>query len=462
MSVLSAKIAVVGGGVAGVTAAWQLAKLGATDVTVFESTARLGGTVETTRRDGFIVEGGPDGWVTEKPWASELARDLGLGDDLIGSLDASRVTYIVQAGKLVPMPDGMRMMVPTDLKQLEGSALFSDLARAAYATESDRADELRGLAPSADESVADFVRRHFGEEVLTKVAGPLLSGVFGGDVAKLSVRAVMPAFVAMEREHGSLVKALSGKKSTAHSTIFTSLRTGVGTLIEQMTAEIPKDWFRLERPVAKLKPENGGWMLSYSGAGRGADTRERFDRVLLAVPAHSARALLKPWNERMAELLEMESSSAVLASLAFEGDVEIPRGFGFLVPPGEGSGLLAGTFVNGKWPDRAPQGSLLLRGFFGGESAAALSFLSDETVASRVLAELRTLLGNLPEPKFAEVRRWRNSLPLYGVGHGERMAELDALMKVKPGLWLLGNAYRGVGLPDLIRDARAAAHAALA
>ena len=212
MSVLAAKIAIVGGGVAGTTAAWQLAKLGATDVTIFESSWRLGGTVETIRRDGYIVEGGPDGWVTEKPWASQLARDLGLGDDLVGSLDASRVTYIIQAGKLVPMPDGMRMMVPTDLKQLEGSALFSDIARAAYATESDRADELRGLAPQADESVAEFVRRHFGEEVLTKVAGPLLSGVFGGDVNKLSVRAVMPAFVAMEREQGSLVKALSGKR----------------------------------------------------------------------------------------------------------------------------------------------------------------------------------------------------------------------------------------------------------
>ena len=244
--------------------------------------------------------------------------------------------------------------------------------------------------------------------------------------------------------------------------MFTSLRTGVGTLIEQMTAEIPKHWIRLERPVAKLRPENGGWMLSYSGAGSGADTRERFDRVLLAVPAHSARALLKPWSERMAELLEMESSSAVLASLAFEGDVQIPRGLWLSGAPGRRQRPAGRHLRQRKWPDRAPQGSLLLRGFFGGDSAASLSFLSDETVASRVLEELRTLLGDLPDPKFAEVRRWRNSLPLYGVGHGERMAELDQLAKAESGLWLLGNAYRGVGLPDLIRDARAAAHAAVA
>ncbi len=449
------KTAIVGGGIAGVTAAWQMAQLGASGVTLFEASPRLGGTVETIRRDGFILEGGPDGWVSEKPWARELAVELGVEGELIGSNDAERVTYIVQDGRLIAMPAAMRMMVPTDLAALESNELFSAAARAAYAAEADRADELRAAAPSADESVAEFVRRHFGQEVLTKIGGPLLSGVFGGDVAKLSVRAVMPRFVEMERESGSLVKTLAGKGSAGTQTIFTSLASGVGTLIDCMSAAIPAEWLRLSTVVSSLKRDAGKWRITTLGDG-GPDAREWFDAVLLAVPAHVARRLLRPVDARMADLLEMEASSAVLAALAFTGDFELPRGFGFLVPEGEGSGLLAGTFVDQKFPGRVPPGSRLLRGFFGGALATALAKRPDEQIAARTLAELRALLGPLPEPAFSLVRRWPNSLPQYAVGHLERMAELQSLVDAQPRLWLLGNAYRGVGLPDLVRDARAA------
>ncbi len=193
------RIAVLGGGIAGVTAAWQLAQreraLGDIEVVLFEASGRLGGTVETVYRDGFVVECGPDGWVSEKPWARELVRELGMHGKLIASNDAERVTYILSGGRLVAMPDGMRMMVPTELAALESSPLFSAEAKRAYAAEPGRAEELRRSAPAEDESISSFVARHFGPEVLTKVAAPLLSGVFGGDVARLSVQAVMPAFV---------------------------------------------------------------------------------------------------------------------------------------------------------------------------------------------------------------------------------------------------------------------------
>jgi len=193
------RVAILGGGLAGVTAAWQLAQReraqGDVDVTLFEASPRLGGIIETVYREGFTIECGPDGWVSEKPWARELVRELGLHGKLIPSLDAGRVTYVVAAGKLVPLPGGMRMMVPTDLAALDASPLFSVEAKRAYAAEPGRAEELKLSAPAQDESIAAFVLRHFGGEVLTKVAAPLLSGVFGGDVAKLSVRAVMPAFV---------------------------------------------------------------------------------------------------------------------------------------------------------------------------------------------------------------------------------------------------------------------------
>ncbi len=452
------RIAILGGGISGVTAAWQLAKLGAKDVTLYESTDRLGGTVETIRTGGFVVEGGPDGWVSEKPWARQLVEELGLGEELVGSLDEGRVTYIVQNGKLVAMPDGMRMMVPTDVGALRGSVLFSAAAVQAYEEEVARAEELRATAPDHDESVADFVRRHFGDEVLTKIGGPLLSGVFGGDVAKLSVRAVMPRFVEMERASGSLVRALDGAAAKARGSVFTSLSGGVGSLVDKMVEEIPAGWVRLSSVASAIRREEGRWRVSSLGDGA-ADTREWFDVVIVALPAPVARALMRPVSARMAELLTLETSSAVLAALAFDEEFELPRGFGFLVPEGEGSGLLAGTFVDQKFPDRVPTGCRLLRGFFGGELGVQLAAKSDAFLAARTLTELRSLLGPLPEPIFSVVRRWPRSLPQYGVGHLERMAELDGLVKEQPRLWLLGNAYRGVGLPDLVRDARAAARA---
>jgi len=454
----AARIAVLGGGISGVVAAWQLARLGVENVTLYESSDRLGGTVDTVRIGGFIVEGGPDGWVSEKLWARELAVELGLGDKLVGSLDAQRVTYIVQDGKLVAMPDGMRMMVPTDVDALRGSSLFSADAIAAYEAEIGRAGALRAAAPERDESVADFVQRHFGEEVLTKIGGPLLSGVFGGDVAKLSVRAVMPRFVEIERQSGSLVAALSGASAKLSGSVFTSLAGGLGSLVEKLVEGIPAGWVRFSTVVSSIKRDGARWRVTSLGDGA-ADRKEYFDHVAVALPAPVARALVRPISARMAELLTLETSSAVLAALGFDEEFELPRGFGFLVPEGEGSGLLAGTFVDQKFPGRAPAGCRLLRGFFGGELGVQLAAKGDAVIAARALSELRSLLGPIPAPIFSVVRRWPRSLPQYAVGHLERMAELDGLVKALPGLWLLGNAYRGVGLPDLVRDARAAARA---
>ena len=450
------RIAILGGGIAGLTAAWQLAQLDPTlNVTLFEASNRLGGTVETVRRDGFVLECGPDGWVTEKPWARELAIELGLEDQLIHSNDATRVTWILIDGVLTAMPDSMRMMVPTDLAALDASPLFTETAKQAYAAEPTRADELRATAPDHDESIASIVLRHFGPEVLEKVAAPLLTGVFGGDVTTLSVRAVMPAFVAMEREHGSLIAALQSRtKATPPQPIFTSLKGGTATLIDRMTAAIPPHWLRLNTPISSIKPCEAGWKLS---GNRNNTDLFPFDALILAVPAHVARQLLAPIDTRMADLLQMDQTSAVVAALAFTEPLELPAGFGFLVPEREKSLLMAGTFVDQKFPHRAPAGSHILRAFFGGASAAQLSPLTDEAIASAAQDELTRILGPLPAPAFSIVRRWPLSLPQYAVGHLERMGELSTLAESQPNLYLLGNPYRGVGLPDLTRDARQAA-----
>ena len=261
------RIAIIGGGIAGLTAAYEIARLardGAQiEAVLFESSPRFGGILETVREGGFTVECGPDGWVSAKPWARELAIELGLESELIPSNDASRKTHIFlttpqnPSGSLATMPDGFHMMVPTNLDALEGSPLFTPAAIAAYRAEPLRAAELLASIPPDDESVADFTLRHFGAEVLTRVAAPLLSGVFGGDVRTLSVRAVMPAFVAMERQHGSLITALSRTSNLEPRTapIFTTLRSGLGTLIDRLVAAIPPHWLRLHTTVTSISRE---------------------------------------------------------------------------------------------------------------------------------------------------------------------------------------------------------------
>jgi len=453
------RIAIVGGGIAGVTAAWQLARLAAdgaeVEATLFEATGRLGGIVETVRTGGFVVECGPDAWVTEKPWARELAEELGLGGDIVASNDATRKTYVLIDGDLIAMPDGMRMMVPGDLDALDRSNLFSEAAKAAFRGEVARAEELKAAAPEYDESVADFVERHFGLEVLEKIGAPLLSGVFGGDVSKLSVRAVMAPFVAMERERGSLIAALQrriGEPASQRAAVFTTLRGGVGMLVEAMVAEIPASWIRLESSVTALRRASAGWEIA-TGAGW-----DGFDAVMIAAPVDVARALLGPIAPDAAGLMEMEASSAVVAGFGFDAPVDLPGGFGFLVPPVSSvSALLAGTFVDQKFPFRAPDGGRLLRGFFGGATADRLLAASDDEIAALALKELQAILGPLPVPVATVVRRWPRALPQYAVGHLERMAELFGRVGSLGNLWLLGNGYRGVGLPDLVRDARAAA-----
>jgi oxygen-dependent protoporphyrinogen oxidase len=473
------RIAIVGGGISGLAAAYELelARRRGADVDwqLFEASGRLGGIVETTRRGTaageFILEGGPDGWVSEKPWARELATELGLESEIMHSNDATRKTYIaLRAGaqphaqlKLVPMADRMRMMVPEGVEALgalDDSPLFSAGAKAAYAAEPGRAAELRASAPNADESVASFVARHFGAEVLEKVGAPLLSGVFGGDVHRLSVRSVMPAFVAMEREHGSLIVAMDARRAERgdrpKQPIFTSLRRGMTSLVEAIVETLPAGRLHLREGIAAVAREAEGWIVTTAAARRCA-----FDRVLLACSVDAARDLLAGIDAEAAELLPTDASSAETAA-----EFTVPPGFGFLVPAVQISGgspraepqLLAATFVDQKFPDRAPRGARVLRAFFGSGSAEYFRGATDEAIAAVALRQLQAILGPMPAPdaSLTSVRRWPRSLPQYEVGHLDRMAQLDERVAAMDGLTLLGNSYRGVGVPDLIREARAA------
>jgi protoporphyrinogen/coproporphyrinogen III oxidase len=452
------RVAIVGGGVAGLAAVYELARLAREGAEVqgvlYEASTRLGGIVETVREGGFVIECGPDAWVTEKPWARELAEELGLGAEVMSSNDATRKTYVLVDKKLQAMPDGMRMMVPANLDALDRSELFSVGAKQAYRDEVELAADLKAAAPDEDESVADFVGRHFGGEVLEKIGAPLLSGVFGGDVARLSVRAVMAPFVAMEREHGSLIAAVQARASTSKpSAVFTTLRSGMGTLIDRMIAAVPEGWIRMAAEVRFVSYGEEGWLV---GTARGV---ERFDALMMAAPVDVARSLLEPVDAEIAPMLEMDASSAVVVGFGFPdaAKLALPQGFGFLVPPGSDNLLMACTFVDQKFEDRVPPGGRLVRAFFGGKAAERMMRCGNDETAAVARLELAQILGPLPEPQVTVVRRWPRSLPQYEVGHLERMEALDERVKGLEGLWLLGNGYRGVGVPDLVRDARAAA-----
>ena len=484
------RVAIVGAGVSGLTAAWRLTRPGEeqVQVTLYEATERVGGIVRTIRRDGFIVELGPDSWVSEKPAAGALVAELGLAQELIVSKDATRKTYLWLNGELQAMPDGLRMMVPTSraaLEAIDASAMFSATARQAFREELARAEELQRTAPIEDESIASFTARHFGREVLERLAAPLLSGVFGGDVETLSVRAVMAPFVAMERERGSLIAALEERDAERRATgqpakaIFTTLRPGLSTLTDGLAAALPRGVLRPGRQVVHVRRSDlathTGWTVRHKATSEAGVTsvavEDEFDELVLATPGHVTAELLRPIDRELSRLLPTEASSAILVALGWtEAPIDLPEGFGFLVPARQGgerrgAELLAGTFVDQKFPDRVPQGGRLVRAFFGGESARDLlaANCSDDDITTLALGELNRILGRgdrgvLPPPRFAYVQRWPLSLPQYKVGHLERMAALERRVASIAGLHLLGNAFRGVGLADLIREAQTLAH----
>lgn len=489
------RIAIVGGGIAGVSAAYELAlqqRAGAPiEFTLFEATTRLGGIVETVRRDDFVIECGPDSWVTEKPWARDLAIELGLESDIVPSRDDRRKTYIGEGHTLTAMPEGMRLMVPTRWSSVLNSPLFSWQAKLAYLREPKRAEQLKVSAldnsnSARDESVQDFIVRHFGHEVADTIAAPLLAGVFGGDIAALSARAVMPTLVALEREHGSLILGLQQRMKTENmsSPVFTTLRHGLGGLIEGMEAHLPARSIQRGVGIEAVERTATGWLLVRASRPKGSHPSQQiFDAVLVATPAITTTKLFSSFDTRIGELLPQHSSSAIVVALGFTaGQAEalrIPHGFGFLVAqrkPHKGKvplhcegdadefgeatarqALLACTFVDQKFSSRAPEGAALLRVFFGGPAAPKLLEQDDATLIRSACVELGRFLGKLPEPTVALVRRWPDSLPLYSVGHLDRMAELDVRVARRPNLQLIGNAYRGVGLPDLVHSGRMAA-----
>ncbi|HEY7097814.1 MAG TPA: protoporphyrinogen oxidase [Terriglobales bacterium] len=455
------RIAIIGGGISGLSAAFSLEEKrsagAALDYVLFEAADRFGGVLVTERVDGCLVEAGPDSFLTEKPWATELCRKVGLEDQLIGSNDVDRKTYILVNGKLVVMPDGLMFMVPTKIMPTILSPLFSVGSKLRMAKEWFHPPR----KAEGDETVAALVGRHYGAEMVDRLADPLLSGVYGGDASQLSVRAVLPRFAEMEAQHGSLGRAMlaarrkNSNTSTSPRPLFTSLKEGMQQLVDALLARLPATAFRTNRIIQSVSPQDDGWMI---GSQQGSDY---FDAVIVATPTLSAAKFLQSTSPELAsELRSIQYSSSVTLTLGYDQSVRaaLPPGFGFLVPKSEGKRMLAATFVHNKFPHRAPDDRALIRCFMGGSRDEEILTGSDEEILRTARNELQQIIGIRAEPQFSRVYKWRGAMAQYGVGHLERLERIAKLTQQLPGFALAGNGFRGIGVPDCVRSGTEAAN----
>jgi oxygen-dependent protoporphyrinogen oxidase len=452
------RIAIIGGGISGLAAAYELetSRRAGTAIKyqVFEASSRLGGILRSEVVDDCLVEAGPDSFLTEKSWAADFCRELGLGDQLIGSNDSARKTYILRNGRLSPMPDGLMFMVPTKILPVLTSPLFSWKTKLRMARE--WFQEPR--APEGDESVAALVTRHYGEEMVERMIDPLLCGIYGGDAAHLSVQAVLPRFAEMERISGSLGRAMlkSRKKVSGGSPkpLFTTLKGGMQQISDAIVKQLAPSSLQCGVAVETVKPNAAGWSVA----------SESFEAVILAAPAQVAAMMLQDISSDLSsELRDIQYSSSVTVALGYGAEVRksLPPGFGLLMPRSEGKRLLAATFVHNKFEHRVPADRAVVRCFLGGIHDEAALDLEEAQIVHIVQSELKEILGIVAEPKFSRVYKWRGAMAQYNVGHLERLQRIEKLKAPFPTLALAGNAYRGIGIPDCIRSGQEAARQVL-
>ncbi len=447
--------AVIGGGMAGLAAAYELHRGGASFVLI-EAAPRPGGVVRTERVDGFTLDAGPDSLLVQKPAAIELCRELGLGDRLTPTLEP-RTAYVLR-GRLRPLPRGSVLGIPTALGPWAASDLLSPAGRLRLA-----ADLVLPRGGGPDESVGGFFRRRFGVEAAEYIAEPLLAGIHAGDVDKLSMRALFPRLVRAERESGSVIRALRRRRRAApppSGGLFRSLPGGIEELARALAGALPPGAVRCGVRAAALdRPPPYTVRLS---AGDPVVARS----VILATPAYVTAALVRPLDDRLAALcggIPYTSTATVLLAYPKSAVRRPRRGSGFVVPRRErGVPLMAGSWVTSKWPGRAPDGQVLLRGFLGGARDPRVDERRDDELIDRTHAAFAGLLGIDRRPGLARVYRWARANPQHNVGHLERIAAIDKRLRACPGLFITGAGFRGVGIPDCVADGRAAARAAIA
>ncbi|MDR2115523.1 MAG: protoporphyrinogen oxidase [Planctomycetaceae bacterium] len=463
-------IAILGAGISGLSAAYRFQQLAPeTTIRVFDRRNRYGGVLETLNRDGFQIEQSADNFITTIPWGVQLCKELGLGEQLVQTNPSVRRTYVVRRGRLHLLPDGFLMMAPTKLLPMALTPILSPFGKLRAGLElfiPSRKDD-------CDESMANFVRRRLGREVFERLVEPLVSGVYAADMEKLSVLATLPRFREMERNYGSLIRAMQkqlaanraanlAEQSGARYSMFVTLRNGLASLCDALVTKLQPDTLRTGQEVTRIwKTAEKQWVLETKSSGSPTisatyNTKpEFFDAIILATPVHESSRLLKNSSPELAEkLAKIEHEGTAIATLAFNSDQvkQSFRGMGFVVPKNEQSPILAGSFSSLKYEHRAPEGKFLIRIFAGGNRMPELAELPERQLKPLLLAEMRKILKINGEPIFTVTSHWAKTMPQYHVGHRELVQEIELLTDSDLTLALAGNAFHGVGIPNCIQS----------
>lgn len=460
------RIIIVGGGISGLATAFALqeeaaAKGFALHCMVLESGSYWGGKIVTHRIGDLVTEAGPDSFLSQKQAGLELCAKLGLADQLINTNETGKKAFVLRGGRLHELPEGLVSFVPRQLGPFLRSGLlgWAGLARMGLDAVIPRG------RPAGDESLASFFRRRFGAQAFERVLEPLMAGIYAGDAEQMSLKATFPRFFELEQQYGSIIRGMMAVKKNApqappgrpRRTMFVSLKNGLGDLVTALTARLAQQGVELRLgcrvdAVRVRSHQPGRWMYDLildDGSALSAQG------LVLATPAYVSAELLRPLTPIAGGLLDMipYASTATIA-MAYPADKVggAVEGFGFVVPRIEGRDLLAATWTSLKWPHRAPADQILIRCYLGGVGREGLLDADDRELLARVRDELSVLCGIRAEPTYAEVNRWWKAMPQYTLGHLDRLDQLEAAVSRYPGLALTGAAYRGVGIPDCIRD----------
>ncbi len=456
------RVVIIGGGISGLALAHRLSELRREhhlplELTLLEAHERVGGVIETQQHDGWLLESGPDAFLSEKPWAVDLCRRLGMTEQLIETQSSFRRSFVLLRGRLVQIPQGWYLIAPSRLSTLWRTPLLSVSGKLRMAMEP--------LIPSRraadDESMASFLRRRVGQEALERIGQPMIGGIYTADPETLSLQATFPQFAQMERTHGSILRGLwaqrqqRGQATRAASgprySLFLTLRHGLQTLVDALVrAMMPSVSLRCRAVVAGIS-RTRTWTLTLEDGG----TLEA-ETLCLALPAHRAATLLKEVTPPLAQMLAaIPYASVATVNMAFRA-ADVPRpldGFGVVIPAIERRRIVGCTCASLKFPGRAPQGTVLLRAFVGGALDHQWYELDDQAMAQMVREELYLLFGIEHPPLLTSIRRFPQAMPQYLVGHLERLAAIETHAERTPGLYLTGNGYRGIGIPDCIHQA---------
>ena len=461
------RVTVIGGGISGLSAAhrlWELSNETDTpiDITLIEARDRLGGVIHTIERDGFLIDSGPDNFVTIKPWAMTLIRRLGIESELISTNEAHRSALVVRNGKLQPIPEGFLLMAPTKVMPVLASPIFSIPGKLRMGMEF----FIPSRAVNGDESLASFVTRRFGREALDRVVQPLISGIYTARPERLSLRATMPRFLDLEKKYGSVIRGMRKESKTrktrgsgARYGMFVTFRAGLQTLIGALQDRLQHADFRLNQRVTQVTKDSRHtqptWNIHLED-----DTLIESEGVVLTGPSKHAGRLIADMDPKLARRLsQVEYASSAVVHLAYQrSQIGHPLdAFGCVVPLIEKRHIIAASFSSVKYEGRAPRDTVLLRAFMGGALHPHMTGREDEELIRLARTDLAGLLDISGSPIFSLVSRWPDSMAQYDVGHLDRIAALRAKSKSHTGFALAGNGFEGVGIPDCVRAGEAAA-----